>query len=950
MNISLSKKKFSFLFIIIISLPSLAQINLGGLPYSITIQKNSISARLAVPESSLRVLNPIDNLAEIERAEIIKGNCENCRNNYFGTAIEVGFDLKTDGTKTTLDNGYLYKLEIESKDAFGMQFHFSKYMLPETASLYIYNAEESMILGAFTHINNHQDEKFATIVVPGEKIMLEYFESFDAEFEGEIVLKRVVHAFVDVYDGAYRSNTSTEQANSSSCLIDVNCDDGNNYQELKKAVCRIAYLDSDSNLAGHCTGFLVNHSDPFKPAYVLTAGHCFRSDFNDPIVNTERYSDWVFEFDYESSSCDAFTKTTLNSHNGAILLTGAHPDVDNGDYALLDLQLDNIEDWLDVSKLGWTKETSGFGGVTGIHHPSGLPKKISTASSSGLVWDGLAWEVTWANGHTEGGSSGSPLLAAPNNYTIGLLSGGTSACDNGEKDYYASISSSWNTKNSKFSYGLGHYLDYSNEGLSSYDHFIPEDDDDSSSGGGTGTGSSSCGVLTYREAFSIGEADILISDFDTEACFGTQVACAQSGNADCNQFYYSHGSKVYTHHPQYGIHHLEDDAIKYGCVSPSNDQIARGGFLKMKAKPYGDASSDRYYSGVFTQQSFDKNKKIVFSFDIKMYPNSKVRFIVTNNITTSACNQLIDDQVSIDWSQSQLLASVTTEYLESTQSSIQYPYGFYKYATEITPNKDYQYLWILFETQFQPLSPYQFHQGSASIDNLQIHYPENFNTNNLEYNLAFGEMEKNAMIIHSSQMTDGVLASESITAGKSSLLGQTFYPIVQNGQNVTFKSKSIVLKDGFEVKAGGTFHAKSSSMISSNPNAPSGPLIDADYYANSAARIKEESAPLQSYSANYSDSKNIYSFVDLEYKHMSDGNEDKLIVYPNPAVNQINITPIDQESHIQILNLSGQVLKKYFLAEKTESLDISDLNNGLYILRMITANKQEHVEKFLIEK
>jgi len=55
--------------------------------------------------------------------------------------------------------------------------------------------------------------------------------------------------------------------------------------------------------------------------------------------------------------------------------------------------------------------------------------------------DTTHFEVTWGDGVTEGGSSGSPLIDAATNRVMGVLTGGFSSCDQPKSpDYYGRLS------------------------------------------------------------------------------------------------------------------------------------------------------------------------------------------------------------------------------------------------------------------------------------------------------------------------------------------------------------------------------------------------------------------------------------------------------------------------------------------------------------------------------
>ncbi len=61
----------------------------------------------------------------------------------------------------------------------------------------------------------------------------------------------------------------------------------------------------------------------------------------------------------------------------------------------------------------------------------------------------------------------------------------------------------------------------------------------------------------------------------------------------------------------------------------------------------------------------------------------------------------------------------------------------------------------------------------------------------------------------------------------------------------------------------------------------------------------------------------------------------EVLVYPNPAVNVLNIESNEQVENIAIVALDGRVVLE---AENTTSVDVSNLNSGKYIYRVRTSS------------
>lgn len=74
-------------------------------------------------------------------------------------------------------------------------------------------------------------------------------------------------------------------------------------------------------------------------------------------------------------------------------------------------------------------------------------------------------------------------------------------------------------------------------------------------------------------------------------------------------------------------------------------------------------------------------------------------------------------------------------------------------------------------------------------------------------------------------------------------------------------------------------------------------------------------------------------------------------VYPNPASNSITIeSPANEElSAVKIFDLTGAIVKQAVYSQKTSSYDISDLNNGIYIIHVFSDNRT-YTEKLIVKK
>ena len=75
----------------------------------------------------------------------------------------------------------------------------------------------------------------------------------------------------------------------------------------------------------------------------------------------------------------------------------------------------------------------------------------------------------------------------------------------------------------------------------------------------------------------------------------------------------------------------------------------------------------------------------------------------------------------------------------------------------------------------------------------------------------------------------------------------------------------------------------------------------------------------------------------------------KLALYPNPASNVVRIEGVDDEmaDEVVIYDLAGRAIKNY---QYCNELNINDLQNGIYLLRVIMNDGSFETSKLLISK
>lgn len=428
----------------------IAQISEGGIPPSFKIKtKTTLKALEQVKMPRIDV--------EALRAEDVYNDQIKDQPWRFGEDLYVNYNPENSGVWDVLDNGdRIWRLKILSKGALSINLTFNKYKLPKGAKLFIYNADRSETIGAFTDYNNQKDGYFATALIKGESVVIEYYEPLDVNFPGELNLWRVTHG----YRGFHEYEKSF--GSSGSCNVNAACPEGDPYRDQIRSVAHVILG------GGLCTGTLINNTENDGTPFFLTADHCY-----------DNAGAAAFLFNWQSETCNnPGSSPAYNSMSGAT--HRARYDV--SDFWLVELNQAVPEEY-EVYFSGWNRTTalSIPGTVFCAHHPDGDIKKISwstggvrTSSYGEDPYTGTDhWRVaSWSDGTTtEGGSSGAALFD-PQGRIIGQLHGGLAACGNTEPDWYGNLGRSW-TGGGTNSTRLSNWLDPTATGALTLDGYDP---------------------------------------------------------------------------------------------------------------------------------------------------------------------------------------------------------------------------------------------------------------------------------------------------------------------------------------------------------------------------------------------------------------------------------------------------------------------------------------------
>ncbi|MEI6883056.1 MAG: T9SS type A sorting domain-containing protein [Bacteroidota bacterium] len=384
----------------------------------------------------------------------------------FALSLKADFSATNSGNTLITVNGLrVWRLALRSAGAKALILYFDRFRIPEGGKLFVYNPSRTVLFGAYTSLNENSFGTFACPLIEGEKVVLEYNAPASLPLP-DIHISELSYAF----RGVANYNEPDAATGSGICEVNVNCSEGNNWQKQKRGVVKIVTKDSTGG-SSWCSGSLVNNTNNDGTPYLLTANHCGAK--SRPVD----LSQWLFYFNYEMPGCPNATASTPAVLLGAVLQAHGGTEYTGSDFYLVKLK-ETIPDSLHVYFNGWSREDVPSPNGTGIHHPMGDVKKISTYLSPLVTSyypqnpNPCFWEVWWnktANGHgvTEGGSSGSPIFSSEG-LIVGTLTGGNSLCDSAHinlSDYYGKFSWHWDKNGADSSKVLKYWLDPMNTGL-----------------------------------------------------------------------------------------------------------------------------------------------------------------------------------------------------------------------------------------------------------------------------------------------------------------------------------------------------------------------------------------------------------------------------------------------------------------------------------------------------
>ena len=218
-----------FLIVFVALNNNYAQISNGGLPLSF-----KLNLKTSVDKVEIKSLKP----------SFV--NSEDLKFPKDGKPPRIGYSLSTDlsldnsGTWTILPDGSkLWQLQIKSPGALALGVYFDAFHLPIGSNLYLYNEDKTQIIGSFNWLNNDESRLFATEMIYGDIINLEYFEPKEIFSKAEFHINNLAYFYRGVSDHKNKSWTEPSET----CEININCSPvGDSWQDEKHGIARLSIL------------------------------------------------------------------------------------------------------------------------------------------------------------------------------------------------------------------------------------------------------------------------------------------------------------------------------------------------------------------------------------------------------------------------------------------------------------------------------------------------------------------------------------------------------------------------------------------------------------------------------------------------------------------------------------------------------------------------------------
>lgn len=333
-----------------------------------------------------------------------------------GVFRDVALSLEM-GEWLPVDGGALWRIDIAAANALHARLALEGVALADGASIHLSAPEAGdSVVGPIEGVGEFGNGTAWGLCAPGARTRLEWFVPSGGD-RSRLPFRSVAysHGYRDAF-GSLRADAG-DGGVAAGCSNDPVC-----YPAWANESNAGAKLIFSSNGATYtCSGQLLATTAADETPYLSTANHC---------ISTQASAN--------SCQCIFFYRRTVCG--GGVVQNGS--SVTGADLAAnspaSDCTLLLVRPILPTTVFfaGWTGSSVPTGTAsTGIHHPSGTEQAISFGNKVANAYNcgsptGNWSAIGWTNGITESGSSGSAIYRTSDKKLYGVLTCGTSACNN----------------------------------------------------------------------------------------------------------------------------------------------------------------------------------------------------------------------------------------------------------------------------------------------------------------------------------------------------------------------------------------------------------------------------------------------------------------------------------------------------------------------------------------
>jgi hypothetical protein len=88
-------------------------------------------------------------------------------------------------------------------------------------------------------------------------------------------------------------------------------------------------------------------------------------------------------------------------------------------------------------------------------------------------------------------------------------------------------------------------------------------------------------------------------------------------------------------------------------------------------------------------------------------------------------------------------------------------------------------------------------------------------------------------------------------------------------------------------------------------------------------------------------------FCPTNTKNVEKVKETIQLCYPNPANDLFYLKGINKNSNVEVINLTGQIVKRFNQTAPESPLNIEDLAKGVYTIKIVFEDNQSKIQKLI---